>query len=148
MLANHCSVSISSAAPIIASRAPNSTAVSSGPIAVSDRIEPYLPRPQVVRRESQSGKLGDVASLWGTLDYPAGTWEYPGGEVAAKASAAPVLAVIGLAGATDRVPLTALRTHLFAASFAQQLDPLPETTLDASSAPSDVIVVVVQIQIG
>ena len=27
----------------------------SGPIAVSDRIEPYLPRPQVVRREPQNG---------------------------------------------------------------------------------------------
>jgi glycine dehydrogenase subunit 2 len=27
----------------------------SGPIAVSDRIEPYLPRPQVVRRESANG---------------------------------------------------------------------------------------------
>jgi glycine dehydrogenase subunit 2 len=26
-----------------------------GPIAVSDRIEPYLPRPQVVRRESENG---------------------------------------------------------------------------------------------
>jgi glycine dehydrogenase subunit 2 len=26
-----------------------------GPIAVSDRIEPFLPRPQVVRRESQNG---------------------------------------------------------------------------------------------
>src|SRR5207253_1659980 len=26
-----------------------------GPIAVSDRIEPYLPRPQVVRRESRNG---------------------------------------------------------------------------------------------
>ncbi len=26
-----------------------------GPIAVSDRIEPYLPRPQVVRREAQNG---------------------------------------------------------------------------------------------
>src|SRR3712207_9484181 len=27
----------------------------SGPIAVSDRIEPYLPRPQVVRREPSNG---------------------------------------------------------------------------------------------
>ena len=26
-----------------------------GPIAVSDRIEPFLPRPQVVRRESDNG---------------------------------------------------------------------------------------------
>jgi glycine dehydrogenase subunit 2 len=35
-----------------------------GPIAVSDRIEPYLPRPQVVRREGQNG---DVPSF--DLDY-------------------------------------------------------------------------------
>jgi glycine dehydrogenase subunit 2 len=27
-----------------------------GPIAVSDRIEPYLPRPQVVRREAENGR--------------------------------------------------------------------------------------------
>jgi glycine dehydrogenase subunit 2 len=31
----------------------------SGPIAVSDRIEPYLPRPQVVRRESAKGNGGE-----------------------------------------------------------------------------------------
>ncbi len=34
----------------------------SGPIAVSDRIEPYLPRPQVVRRESGNG-AGPVFDL-------------------------------------------------------------------------------------
>jgi len=36
----------------------------SGPIAVSDRIEPYLPRPQVVRRESGNG-----AGPFYDLDY-------------------------------------------------------------------------------
>ena len=37
----------------------------SGPIAVSDRIEPYLPRPQVVRREGSNGSAGE----WFDLDY-------------------------------------------------------------------------------
>jgi glycine dehydrogenase subunit 2 len=37
----------------------------SGPIAVSDRIEPYLPRPQVVRREGSNGSAGP----WFDLDY-------------------------------------------------------------------------------
>jgi glycine dehydrogenase subunit 2 len=37
----------------------------SGPIAVSDRIEPYLPRPQVVRREGSNGSSGE----WFDLDY-------------------------------------------------------------------------------
>ena len=37
----------------------------SGPIAVSDRIEPFLPRPQVVRREGSNGSSGD----WFDLDY-------------------------------------------------------------------------------
>jgi glycine dehydrogenase subunit 2 len=31
-----------------------------GPIAVSDRIEPFLPRPQVVRRESGNGHGPDI----------------------------------------------------------------------------------------
>jgi glycine dehydrogenase subunit 2 len=35
-----------------------------GPIAVSDRIEPYLPRPQVVRREAQNG-----GEPWFDLDF-------------------------------------------------------------------------------
>ncbi len=34
-----------------------------GPIAVSDRIEPYLPRPQVVKRESTNGTPGPVFDL-------------------------------------------------------------------------------------
>jgi glycine dehydrogenase subunit 2 len=34
----------------------------SGPIAVSDRIEPYLPRPQVVRRPGTGGDVGGVSS--------------------------------------------------------------------------------------
>ena len=37
----------------------------SGPIAVSDRIEPFLPRPQVVRREGSNGS----SSEWFDLDY-------------------------------------------------------------------------------
>src|SRR5687767_8262733 len=37
----------------------------SGPIAVSDRIEPFLPRPQVVRREGSNGS----AEPWFDLDY-------------------------------------------------------------------------------
>jgi glycine dehydrogenase subunit 2 len=37
-----------------------------GPIAVSDRIEPYLPRPQVVRREAGEG---DGAASFYDLDY-------------------------------------------------------------------------------
>ena len=37
----------------------------SGPIAVSDRIEPFLPRPQVVRRERSNGSSGE----WFDLDY-------------------------------------------------------------------------------
>ena len=37
----------------------------SGPIAVSDRIEPFLPRPQVVRREGSNGS----AEAWFDLDY-------------------------------------------------------------------------------
>ena len=35
----------------------------SGPIAVSERIEPYLPRPQVVRRESANGSAGHFFEL-------------------------------------------------------------------------------------
>ena len=34
----------------------------SGPIAVSERIEPYLPRPQVVRRESANGRPATSSS--------------------------------------------------------------------------------------
>jgi glycine dehydrogenase subunit 2 len=37
----------------------------SGPIAVSDRIEPFLPRPQVVRRERTNG----TSTSWYDLDY-------------------------------------------------------------------------------
>jgi glycine dehydrogenase subunit 2 len=37
----------------------------SGPIAVSDRIEPFLPRPQVVQREGSNGSAGP----WFDLDY-------------------------------------------------------------------------------
>jgi glycine dehydrogenase subunit 2 len=35
----------------------------SGPIAVSDRIEPFLPRPQVVRREGSNGSSGTFFDL-------------------------------------------------------------------------------------
>ncbi|MBA2505582.1 MAG: aminomethyl-transferring glycine dehydrogenase subunit GcvPB, partial [Thermoleophilaceae bacterium] len=39
-----------------------------GPIAVSDRIEPYLPRPQVVKREGQNGSGAPTFDL--DLDRP------------------------------------------------------------------------------
>jgi glycine dehydrogenase subunit 2 len=39
-----------------------------GPIAVSERIEPFLPRPQVVRREASNGH-GDGAGVFYDLDY-------------------------------------------------------------------------------
>ena len=41
-----------------------------GPIAVSDRIEPFLPRPQVVRRESDSGANGAPPSFDLDFDRP------------------------------------------------------------------------------
>jgi glycine cleavage system P protein (glycine dehydrogenase) subunit 2 len=40
----------------------------SGPIAVSDRIEPYLPRPQVVRRDATSGNGAGAGPTY-HLDY-------------------------------------------------------------------------------
>jgi glycine dehydrogenase subunit 2 len=43
-----------------------------GPVAVSERLEPYLPRPQVVRRGSKpngSGPAGDGADAFYDLDY-------------------------------------------------------------------------------
>jgi glycine dehydrogenase subunit 2 len=40
-----------------------------GPIAVSDRIEPFLPRPQVVRREAADGNGGGGGGARYDLDY-------------------------------------------------------------------------------
>ncbi len=40
-----------------------------GPIAVSERIEPFLPRPQVVRREAHNGSSGVVGGGLGGFHY-------------------------------------------------------------------------------
>ncbi|HWD85926.1 MAG TPA: aminomethyl-transferring glycine dehydrogenase subunit GcvPB, partial [Solirubrobacteraceae bacterium] len=40
-----------------------------GPIAVSDRIEPYLPRPQVVRREDGDGNGARASRVYFDLDF-------------------------------------------------------------------------------
>ncbi|HWD65530.1 MAG TPA: aminomethyl-transferring glycine dehydrogenase subunit GcvPB [Solirubrobacteraceae bacterium] len=41
----------------------------SGPIAVSDRIEPYLPRPQVVRRQDSEGNGDGAGRAYFDLDF-------------------------------------------------------------------------------
>jgi hypothetical protein len=97
------------------------------------------------------GKIGEADDI-GKVAYPAGGWQYPGGDVASKAAAwVPTaghpIAVIALASTKERTPLAALRASLFVASMDTGIG-APPVHAFVSASGEEAIVLVFRIQIG
>lgn len=103
--------------------------------------------PDSLNRMFEEGKY--PGNPIGQLEYPAGSWEYPGGEVVLDLPAGnPVLGILSVATLHDRAPLMALRGHLLAASLSDQSAPIPQATIEAPKTAGEAIVVVLQVQIN
>jgi hypothetical protein len=81
----------------------------------------------------------------GELHYPAGDWHYPGADVVLhlldQLDQSTIGGIVPIAIKPERIPLMALRGHLFAAELADQTSALPQETKIAD-APGESIVVV------
>jgi len=79
----------------------------------------------------------------GTLEYPAGTWAYPGGELVGQLSLddRSLITVVAHTNAEERRPLAALRASLFAASFDTGIAAPPVFAAVNETATQEVIVI-------
>jgi len=83
----------------------------------------------------------------GQLAYPAGGWEFPGGELAAKvAQAGPFVGMLAVTADEQRGPLMALRAHLFAASLDAQAGEVLVQVVVPVKPFADALVALVQTQ--
>lgn len=110
-----------------------------------DRVEVYRmsgEQEQALAIASQ-GRVGAVAELLGELEYPAGGWDYPGGDLALGLGLSERSRVLLLAvtSTEERRPLGALRASLFAASLDEGTPRPPVWSVAAPDAPAEAIVV-------
>jgi hypothetical protein len=111
----------------------------------------YREDTQTPESEYREGKLGTAEPI-GSLTYPVGGWDYPGGEAALKAASlvaqsGPPMTVVALTQDADRAPLAALRATLFAASVDTGIGAPPVHAFRSTSGV-EAIVLVFRIQIN
>lgn len=94
--------------------------------------------------EFREGRLEGVQEI-GRLAYPAGGWDYPGGDVARKAAEAAatedLMVIVALASDPDRAPLAALRASLFAASLDAGLGAPPVHAFPSATGEEAIVLV-------
>lgn len=110
-----------------------------------DLVEVYLAKTDLdeLMKSAREGRVADEAQRLGELEYPAGGWDYPGGDLALDVGVSersPVI-LVAVASTEERRPLAALRASLFAASFDEGAPPPRVWSVAAPAADAEAIVV-------